>query len=111
MATELTREGINELLLTNDKAVARALVVINENQTFDEQACGQTTHNNGTGFTGFDAEVGTSMANFYVKYGYLSPKQLATWRKVDKNGNIRIGKYWRQLVEAAKAKQAVKVGI
>jgi hypothetical protein len=109
MATELTREGINELLLKSDKAICRALIVINDNQTFDEQACESTTHHNGTGFTAFDAQMGTSMANFYVKYGYLSPKQIAHWRKFDKNGNIRIGKYWRQLVEAGNAKK--KAGV
>jgi hypothetical protein len=109
MTIELTREGINEQLRTNDRAVARALIVINNNQTFDEQACEQTTHHNGTGFTSFDAKMGTSMANFYVKYCYLSPRQLAYWRKLDKNGNIRIGKYWRQLVDAANAKKKVAV--
>lgn len=104
----LTRENIVTLLKNNDKAVCRALIVIYNNQTFDEQSEEHTTHHNGVGFSGFDAEIGTKMATFYISQGYLTPKQIAVWRKVDRYGNIRIGKYWKQLIEAGKQKQAVK---
>ena len=105
MATELTRDGMIKLLMENDLAVARALLVINANQTFDEQAEENTKYNNGKGFRPVHAKIGTSMANFFSTRSYLTPKQVAYWRKADKNGCPRIGLYWRQLVIAAKARQ------
>jgi hypothetical protein len=101
----LTREAIASLLATNDMAVGRALLVINANQTFDEQAAEQTTHHNGRGFRPCHAHLGTSMANFFQLRGYLSPKQIAYWRKQDATGTMRIAIYWKQLVAAAKIKQ------
>jgi hypothetical protein len=41
---------------------ARALEVIFERQTADEQDSGQTTHENGIGFNGLDAEILSSFA-------------------------------------------------
>lgn len=102
---ELTRENIVKLLETNDAAIGRALVVLNANQTFDERENEDTKHLNGKGFRPCHARMGTSMANFYTKNGYLSPKQIAYWRKPMKDGNMKIGIYWKQLVAAAKEKQ------
>ena len=107
--TELTQTGIINLLRTNDKAVGRAVCVINENQTFDEQASETTKYHNGMGFRPVHAVMGTSCANYFTRNGFLSPNQIAWWRGTDRKGNMRIGIYWRQLIEAAKAKQGVKV--
>lgn len=103
--SKLTKESINQLLAENDKAVARALVVLHNRQVADEQAHHLTKYNNGVGFTPADAYMGTSMATFYQKRGFLSPKQIGYWRKRGKNGTMRIGKYWRQLIDAAEEKQ------
>ena len=100
----LTRESIVALLETNDKAVARALVVLYNNQTADEQETNSTHQHNGRGFSGFDADIGTKMAKFYLERGYLTKGQVAVWRKPTKGG-IRIGRYWRQLLAAAEEKQ------
>lgn len=104
----LTKDKIVHLLKTNDQALARALVVLNRNQTVSEQNSQSTINRNGEGFRPCHARMGTSMAEFFTKRGYLSPKQLAYWRVVMKDGNMRIAIYWRQLVEAAEAKQAAK---
>jgi hypothetical protein len=104
----LTKNEIVELLKTNDKAVARALVVINENQTSDEQRTEDTKYLNGVGFRPCHARMGTSMAKFYKQRGFLSAKQIAYWRRVMKDGNMRIGIYWKQLAVAAEAKAAAK---
>lgn len=104
----LTGTDIVNLLRTNDKAVARALVVLTERQTADEQVSKQTRHRNFRGFRPAHAKMGTSMAEFYQKHGYLSPKQIAYWRQEGKQG-MRISIYWRQLLEAAKLKAATKV--
>ena len=50
--------------------------------------------------------MGTSMAKFFLRNEYLTAKQVAYWRKCDRAGNMRIGIYWAQLIEAAQAKAA-----
>ena len=105
---QLDRNYITRLLETNDKAVARALLVLNARQTSDEQASQHTKHHNSRGFRPCHARMGASMAKFYERNGYLSPKQIAYWRKTDRAGNMRIAIYWRQLIEEAMAKQERK---
>lgn len=105
----LTKAEIVKLLETNDKAIARALVVLNNNQTTAEQRSESTINRNGEGFRPCHARMGTSMAEFYQKRGFLSPKQIAYWRVKDKNGDMRLAIYWRQLAEAAEAKKATQV--
>jgi hypothetical protein len=97
--TEWNKEKIVRLLETNDKAVARALVRLNERQTFDEQDHKDTKYRNGKGFRPAHARMGTSMAEFFTRNGYLSPKQVNYWRMLDKKGNMRIGIYANQLLE------------
>lgn len=101
-----TKAQIIELLNTSNKAVARALVVLNERQVRDEQTSEQTRYHNGIGFTPADARMGTSMANFYSKFNRLSDKQIAYWRKPNVKGVPRINKYAGQLVEIAQEKAA-----
>lgn len=102
---KLTGTEIVALLRSNDKAVARALIVLKDRQTADEQIAQTTRHQNGRGFRPCHAKMGVSMAQFYERNGYLSPKQLAYWRKEGKEG-MRIAIYWRQLLEAAHEKAA-----
>lgn len=101
-----TKAEIIQLLNTNDKAVARAVFVLNERQTFSEQASEHTINRNGEGFTPADARMGSSMAKFFARNGYLSPKQVAYWRKPNAKGTPRICKYAGQLLEIAQAKSA-----
>lgn len=102
----VTKEQIVEMLKTNNKALMRALVVLNERQTADEQASQNTYKSNGEGFTPADAYMGTSMAIQITKWGKLSEKQIAYWRKPNAKGVPRICKYAGQLLEIAKAKAA-----
>jgi hypothetical protein len=102
----LNKSTITNLLATNDKAVARALVVLNNNQTADEQAQETVKYQNGKGFRPCHARMGTSMATFFTARGYLTPKQIAYWRKLDAKGNMRIAIYWNQLIDAAHEKAA-----
>lgn len=101
----LTKSAIIDLLKNNDKAVARALVVLKDRQTFDEQIAKDSKYRNYRGFRPAHAKMGTSMAEFYEKHGYLSEKQITYWRREGKQG-MRIAIYWRQLIEAAKEKAA-----
>ena len=104
----LTKEAITRLLATSDKAVARALLVLHNNQTASEQRTESTVLRNNIGWRPCHARMGTSMATFYKARGFLTPKQVAYWRKEMACGNMRIAVYWRQLAEAAAAKAAVK---
>ena len=103
----MNKADIIKLLETNDKAVARALVVLNEHQTIDEQHRQETRMHNGEGFRPCHARMGTSMATFFERNGYLSPKQVAYWRVKMKCGNMRIGIYAGQLLIAAVEKAKV----
>lgn len=93
------KKSVQELLARDDAAL-RALLVIYHRQTDAEQAVGATTDENGVGFTGPDAEILSSFAEFYKRTGFLSAKQLAILHR-------KIPKYWKQLLEAAKSKGAV----
>lgn len=104
---KLTKESIQELLETNDKAVGRALSALLTRQTASEQAMEDTIEHNGVGFTGVDGEFFTSLAKQFNRKGFLSPKQITAARKKDKRGVSKVGKYWRQLIEIAEEKQKI----
>ena len=104
-----TKTDIVNLLRTNDRAVARALVVLTERQTATEQASEATINRNGEGFRPCHARMGTSMAQFYNRRGYLSPKQIAYWRQPQKNGHTRIEVYAGQLLDIALARAEAQV--
>ena len=88
-----TKETIQELLLKNDRAVERGVVVVYRNQTADEQSQQVTSHRNGMGFTGADAEIMSSFAQRILAGRPLTEKQLVLARK-------RVLKYWRQMQRA-----------
>lgn len=104
----LSKSAIVELLTTNDRAIGRALVVLNDRQTATEQATEHTINDNGRGFRPCHARMGTSMAKFFTRNGYLSPKQVAYWRVKMRCGNMRIGIYAGQLLEVANEKSKAK---
>jgi hypothetical protein len=104
----ITKSEIVKLLATNNKAVARALVCLNARQTDTEQQAEATIAHNGRGFRPCHARMGTSMATFYVKFNRLSDKQVAYWRRLMADGNMRIGIYAGQLLEVAQEKAAQK---
>jgi hypothetical protein len=103
-----TKASIAELLATNDRAVARALVVLKARQTRDEQTTEQTRYLNNRGFRPCDARRGTSMATVVERFGLdsLTPKQVALWRRREKSGKMKIAIYAGQLLEEAAAKSA-----
>ena len=96
----ITKDQIVELLLNNDRAVRRALIVLFERQTPTEKSMHRTNTTNARGFNQFDARIMTSMAEWCIRTDRdLSPKQLAYLR-----GKGRIQKYWKQLIEASSDK-------
>lgn len=104
---------IETVLSRKDKigmiAIGRALVHLKNRQTEDEQRSKETRVHNGRGFQPVHAEIGTSMAEFYEKKGFLSPKQIAYWQKETlKVKKPRICRYAGQLVEEAILKMEKK---
>lgn len=98
---DVSREFILDLLSRNDRAVERAIVVLFENQTADEQLSANTRHENGRGFRKNHARKGT----YYAKW-VLSGRKLTGEHLENARGMARL--YVRQLVEAARVKQASK---
>ena len=103
---KLTGTDIVKLLETNDKAICRALVVLHNRQTTNEQITETTQLHNDRGFRANHAKMGSGMAKFYLRNNYLSEKQIAYWRHRTPRGGMRIAIYWRQLLAEAHAKEA-----
>jgi hypothetical protein len=110
----LTRDGLIDLLSRTDdlgnRARERALLVLVQNQTADEQRDEATKYHNGTGFLPMHARKMTSFAlqvqrSRRPKGERLSEKQHLWLLRKDRGGTPRIGKYTRQLIEAAKERQ------
>ncbi len=106
-----TKQEIVQLLMTRDAALARALVVLNNRQTADEQRSEETKHSNQRGFNAAHAKRGTSMANFFLRTGFLTPRQMAWWRDPARKGGktARIAIYAGQLLDEAEKKAANKM--
>lgn len=105
---QLTADMIREKLLTDDRWLARALVALNERQTWDERRDETTRYHNEQGFRPMHAKRGTSMARFYQQRGYLTPRQTAFWRTATASGKTRIEIYATQLLKIAKEKSKDK---
>jgi hypothetical protein len=88
------RNGIRHLLLTNDRAVERAMVAIYKRQTADEKATDDTKHVNGRGFNCCHAKRGSYFARWVLSGRRLSGWHLETARKMAL-------RYTRQLAEVA----------
>jgi len=86
-----TKEKVQDLVCSSDKALVRAIILVNSKQTADEKRSGTTCHWNSRGWSMTDAKRGKKWA-YYVTDGY----GLRNWEK----GKIRLvmRKYWRQLL-------------
>ena len=76
-----TKQSVKELIATNDKAVLNALVIIYNNQTYDEKVVGNTVEHNNIGFNGLDGDILSSFAKQYIVRKTLSPKQMVIAKK------------------------------
>lgn len=89
------KEYLQKLVRTNDKALVRSVLVIYDRQTPSERISGQSTEDNGIGFSKWDAEEMSKIA-IKIKNGLrLSSNELLRAR-------IIMPKYWRQLMEISK---------
>lgn len=103
MAKVWTKETIRETIATDTRMVERSLLKLFARQTADEQQAKTTSHSNGMGFNGTDANILSSFAQWVMqgeKKGIpegkrLSEKQLVIARK-------KLPKYAGQLLEEVK---------
>jgi len=91
-----TEDEIKSLIQSNDKVLYRAIKKLYAEQTADEQASGETKHQNGVGFNGVDAKFMSSIAEFLNRAGFLTSKQKVIARK-------KLVKYNKQLTRLANA--------
>ena len=85
-------EFLRKMLTTNEVWATAALMRIYDNQTDSEKNAEETIVDNGIGFTGGDARILTSFAEWYKSHGWLSPKQM-------KWVYAKLGKYAGQLAK------------
>lgn len=97
---------VKNKLATDQVWAVKALIrIFQENQTADEQVSQTTSHDNGIGFTGVDAQFLSSLAQNYLRYGRLSEKQMSfVYRKMPKYAGQVI-----KMSDAAKLDAMVKV--
>lgn len=96
---------IMDLIATKDEWTVGALIELYSLQTTDEQALQGTIHQNAIGFNALDADVLSSISEFYNRTGFLTSKQLGFVRRT-------IKKYHRQIrsldIAPAQLKEATK---
>lgn len=93
----MDKQYIVNLLEKNDNAVLRALVVLYDRQTTEEQVTKTTKDSNGRGFNARDAGILSSFAKQHLSGFRLTPKQMFYARKYLK-------KYAGQLLMVAEQK-------
>lgn len=82
------KEFVRNKLETSRAWANKALIEIFKFQTDEEVKVLGTIEHNGVGFSGVDGEILTSLANFYLTRGYLTPKQQdLVMRKIKKYSN------------------------
>ena len=92
--------ALKTLLSLSPQWAKKGLLAIYACQTDDEQSSGTTSHDNGEGFTGVDAEILSSFAKQIIAGRFAgSPKQM-------KILHSKMPKYAGQLDRIAKSKQA-----
>ena len=78
----MNKAQIISLLMSNDRAVERAMVALFQRQTVGEQRTSSTTESNGRGFNAFHAERGTYWAKWVMSGRRLTGKHLVGARKM-----------------------------
>ena len=89
-----TADFIREKMATDDRWLIRGLLAIYKKQTDSEKKVQDTFERNGVGFNGIDAQIMSSIAEFYMNRNYITPKQTVVVRR-------KMNKYAGQLAKIA----------
>jgi hypothetical protein len=95
-----TKDQIKTKLSTDIRWMERALIVLFNRQTFEEQDSGSTHVYNNRGFTGSDARYLTYISKWLMSdsRNHLSGKHLEKCKKI-------LPKYWRQIKDEIDGKR------
>ena len=99
METTFTKEFIQEKLTNDVRWIERALVVLHNRQTAEEQESQGTFARNGRGFNGRDASYLSYCAEWVKRGKSLSGKHA-------ENCGKSLKKYWKQVLEEIEMKQS-----
>ena len=74
------KQKLKDLLMRNNKAIERAILLLYSFQTYEEKYYGHTGTKNGVGFNRLDANILSSFAEQLNKGYHLTEKQIAIAR-------------------------------
>lgn len=97
---EYSKEYIQAKLSNDTRWIERAVLVLFERQTDDEQTNKVTRWENGRGFNSSDSRYLTYVANYLLGGRHLSGRHL---EKV----SAKMPKYWRQILDEIQMKKEV----
>jgi len=95
-----TKEQIQEKLKSDIRWMERAVLVLFDRQTSDEQLDLDTHHMNGVGFNGMDARYLSWVATYIRKGNHLSG------RHIEKVGK-KLPKYWKQILDEIEKRESI----
>lgn len=98
---EQWKSYLKNLVKTNDRALLKAIVLIYNNQTFEERVRGMAIESNRSGFDKIDADVMGLIAKKIKSGQPLTKGELAKSRN-------KMQKYWRQLMIISKENMEAK---
>lgn len=78
----MNRTQVRQLLLTNPRAVERAILALYHCQTLDEQHTSSTRESNGKGFNAAHADLGSYLARWLLSGRHLSGQWVGKARAI-----------------------------
>ena len=92
---------LRNLVRTNEKALIKSIMIIYNNQTFEEKEAGTSIYENKIGFNRFDSKEMMRIARKLKQRVPLTESEIA-------HARIVMPKYWKQLMIISKQKQKDK---
>lgn len=92
---------LRNLVRTNEKALLKSIMIIYDNQTFEEKEAGTSIYENKIGFNRFDSKEMMRIARKLKQKVHLTESEIA-------HARIVMPKYWKQLMIISKQKQKDK---
>ena len=92
---------LRNLVRTNEKALIKSIMIIYNNQTFEEKEAGTSIYENKIGFNRFDSKEMMRIARKIKQGTHLTEYEIA-------HARIVMPKYWKQLMIISKQKQKDK---
>lgn len=105
----MTRQQVRALLLSNNRAVERAMIALYHCQTLDEQHTSSTKESNGRGFNAFHAELGSYYARWCISGRRLTGYHIGKARDIALHYVGQLARMSQQRAVPARPTQVVVV--